>query len=228
MRLTLWQAMAGADRGGDTFVVTAGCDKRFDTCRDRFDNAVNFRGFPHIPGNDFVVATMPGGLARAAARGEQTARRTPATQLNMVDHDRQRHRRARRARWIGTPYRHQASLQGVGCDCLGLVRGVWRALVGDEPEQAPPYAPDWAEAARETLADGGAPASHRRSRSTTSRPATCCCFAGAPALPPSMPRSSTAPARWCMPMTAPRSRVAHRAVVAAAACLAFRFPELIG
>ena len=32
----------------------------------------------------------------------------------------------RRARWIGTPYRHQASLKGVGCDCLGLVRGVWR------------------------------------------------------------------------------------------------------
>jgi NlpC/P60 family putative phage cell wall peptidase len=49
--------------------------------------------------------------------------------------------------WIGTPYRHQASLKGVGCDCLGLVRGVWRALYGEEPEQAPPYAPDWAEAA---------------------------------------------------------------------------------
>lgn len=50
--------------------------------------------------------------------------------------------------WIGTPYRHQASLKGVGCDCLGLVRGVWRALYGDEPEAMPPYAPDWAEAAR--------------------------------------------------------------------------------
>jgi NlpC/P60 family putative phage cell wall peptidase len=48
--------------------------------------------------------------------------------------------------WIGTPYRHQASLKGVGCDCLGLVRGVWRALKGAEPELAPPYAPDWAEA----------------------------------------------------------------------------------
>ena len=41
---------------GDTFNVTAGCDKRFATCRDRFDNAVNFRGFPHIPGNDFVIS----------------------------------------------------------------------------------------------------------------------------------------------------------------------------
>jgi NlpC/P60 family putative phage cell wall peptidase len=48
--------------------------------------------------------------------------------------------------WIGTPYRHQASLKGVGCDCLGLVRGVWRAVVGEEPERMPPYAPDWAEA----------------------------------------------------------------------------------
>lgn len=47
--------------------------------------------------------------------------------------------------WIGTPYRHQASLQGVGCDCLGLIRGIWRELYGEEPELPPPYAPDWAE-----------------------------------------------------------------------------------
>ena len=58
--------------------------------------------------------------------------------------------------WIGTPYRHQASLKGVGCDCLGLVRGVWRAVIGAEPERAPPYARDWAEArAEETLAQAG-------------------------------------------------------------------------
>ena len=48
--------------------------------------------------------------------------------------------------WIGTPYRHQASLKGVGCDCLGMLRGVWRAVMGAEPETLPPYAPDWAEA----------------------------------------------------------------------------------
>ena len=48
--------------------------------------------------------------------------------------------------WIGTPYRHQTSLKGVGCDCLGLLRGVWRAVVGEEPELPPPYSPDWAEA----------------------------------------------------------------------------------
>lgn len=51
--------------------------------------------------------------------------------------------------WIGTPYRHQASLKGAGCDCLGLVRGVWRELVGDEPETPPPYTPNWAEATGE-------------------------------------------------------------------------------
>ncbi|WP_417495694.1 NlpC/P60 family protein [Maricaulis sp.] len=50
-------------------------------------------------------------------------------------------------RWIGTPYRHQGSVRGAGCDCLGLVRGVWRALYGDEPEGLPPYTPDWAERA---------------------------------------------------------------------------------
>lgn len=55
--------------------------------------------------------------------------------------------------WIGTPYRHQASLRGVGCDCLGLLRGVWRALHGAEPEAMPAYSPDWAEAGRrETFA----------------------------------------------------------------------------
>lgn len=47
--------------------------------------------------------------------------------------------------WLGTPYRHQASLRGVGCDCLGLVRGLWRELYGREPEPVPPYRPDWAE-----------------------------------------------------------------------------------
>lgn len=47
--------------------------------------------------------------------------------------------------WIGTPYRHQASTKGAGCDCLGLVRGVWRELYGAEPAPLPPYSPNWAE-----------------------------------------------------------------------------------
>lgn len=48
-------------------------------------------------------------------------------------------------RWIGTPYRHQGSTRDVGCDCLGLVRGIWRSLYGREPEAPAAYAPDWAE-----------------------------------------------------------------------------------
>lgn len=48
--------------------------------------------------------------------------------------------------WIGTPYHHQASLRGIGADCLGLVRGVWREIYGAESETPPAYAPDWAEA----------------------------------------------------------------------------------
>jgi NlpC/P60 family putative phage cell wall peptidase len=56
--------------------------------------------------------------------------------------------------WLGTPYRHQASLKHVGCDCLGLVRGVWRDVRGDEPEVPPSYSQDWAEAGgAENLAD---------------------------------------------------------------------------
>ena len=49
-------------------------------------------------------------------------------------------------RWLGTPYHHQASVHGIGTDCLGLVRGVWRALHGAEAETVPPYSRDWAEA----------------------------------------------------------------------------------
>lgn len=50
------------------------------------------------------------------------------------------------AAWIGTPYRHQGRRAGVGCDCLGLVIGLWEALVGPLPEQPGSYCADWAEA----------------------------------------------------------------------------------
>lgn len=61
--------------------------------------------------------------------------------------------------WIGTPYQHQASCKGAGADCLGLVRGVWREVMGCEPELPPAYTPDWAEqpgggVAQETMAEG--------------------------------------------------------------------------
>lgn len=53
--------------------------------------------------------------------------------------------------WIGTPYLHQASTKGAGADCLGLVRGVWRTLYGQEPETVPAYTADWSEPAREEV-----------------------------------------------------------------------------
>jgi NlpC/P60 family putative phage cell wall peptidase len=54
--------------------------------------------------------------------------------------------------WLGTPYHHQASVRGVGTDCIGLVRGVWRELYGREAQALPAYTRDWAEAhGRETL-----------------------------------------------------------------------------
>lgn len=51
--------------------------------------------------------------------------------------------------WVGTPYRHQGSRKGVGADCLGFVRGVWRGAYGSEPEPPRPYSADWAEASGE-------------------------------------------------------------------------------
>lgn len=53
--------------------------------------------------------------------------------------------------WIGTPYRHQAACRGAGCDCLGLIRGLWRELRGAEPERPPAYSMDWSEPARQEL-----------------------------------------------------------------------------
>lgn len=59
--LALWQTPPNLVAPGDTFIVTAGCDKRFETCRAKFANTLNFRGFPHLPGNDFVVSyAVPG------------------------------------------------------------------------------------------------------------------------------------------------------------------------
>jgi uncharacterized phage protein (TIGR02218 family) len=55
-RLTLFLPIPRAMQVGDTFTITAGCDKTIDTCRDRFSNAVNFGGFPDMPGNDFALS----------------------------------------------------------------------------------------------------------------------------------------------------------------------------
>ena len=55
---------------------------------------------------------------------------------------------ARARAWIDTPYRHQASCRGAGTDCLGLLRGIWREIHGEEPEAVPAYTPDWSEPQR--------------------------------------------------------------------------------
>lgn len=63
VRLTLTPGGLAPPQPGDTFTVTAGCDKRFATCRSKFDNQLNFRGFPHLPGNDAAYGyAVDGGL----------------------------------------------------------------------------------------------------------------------------------------------------------------------
>lgn len=63
----LWESMAFDIGAGETFLVTAGCNKSLDTCRDRFGNVANFRGFPFIPGNDAITAYANTGDANDGA-----------------------------------------------------------------------------------------------------------------------------------------------------------------
>jgi uncharacterized phage protein (TIGR02218 family) len=58
--LELWAFSGQPLAPGDTFVARAGCDKQFATCRAKFANAVNYRGFPHMPGNDFLASPIVG------------------------------------------------------------------------------------------------------------------------------------------------------------------------
>jgi uncharacterized phage protein (TIGR02218 family) len=63
--LELWSGVRLPLTPGQTFTVKAGCDKRLATCQTKFANAANFRGFPHMPGNDFLtVVARPGGKTR--------------------------------------------------------------------------------------------------------------------------------------------------------------------
>ena len=54
--LELWQPMSEGIAAGDTFAITAGCDKQFSTCKAKFANAANFRGFPYMAGNDAAMS----------------------------------------------------------------------------------------------------------------------------------------------------------------------------
>ena len=55
-QVTLRQRPAYTPVEGDTFRISAGCDKSVETCRAKFSNVINFRGFPHMPGNDFALS----------------------------------------------------------------------------------------------------------------------------------------------------------------------------
>ncbi len=69
--IELWQMLGAAIETGDRFRIEAGCDKRVDTCRDKFANFINYRGFPHIPGEDWLMAyPSQGGLNDGGRQGE--------------------------------------------------------------------------------------------------------------------------------------------------------------
>jgi uncharacterized phage protein (TIGR02218 family) len=68
--LSLWLPAGQPVAVGDTFEIFAGCDKAFETCRVKFANAVNFRGFHLMPGNDFIIEiAAPGGANNGGRRG---------------------------------------------------------------------------------------------------------------------------------------------------------------
>jgi len=54
--IELWETLGSDIATGDTIRIEAGCDKRCDTCKLKFDNFINFQGFPHIPGEDWLMS----------------------------------------------------------------------------------------------------------------------------------------------------------------------------
>jgi uncharacterized phage protein (TIGR02218 family) len=62
VRLALWRDGTTVSAVGDTFDVEVGCNKDFATCRTKFANTANFRGFPHLPGNDAAYGYVTEGV----------------------------------------------------------------------------------------------------------------------------------------------------------------------
>ncbi len=67
VKITLLEAPVRPITANDAFDVFAGCDKRFETCQAKFANTVNFRGFPHIPGQDTIIRYAAKGDANSGA-----------------------------------------------------------------------------------------------------------------------------------------------------------------
>jgi NlpC/P60 family putative phage cell wall peptidase/uncharacterized phage protein (TIGR02216 family) len=131
--IEIWEPIRAQVQPGDTVRLLAGCDKRFETCRLKFLNGANFQGFPDLPDEDWV-SVAPGLSSNYLGREPQM---TPIVTSARG--------------WIGTPYLHQCSRKGAGCDCLGLLRGVWREVIGPEPEVVPAYSRDWSETGPDEL-----------------------------------------------------------------------------
>ena len=119
------------------------------------------------------------------------------------------------------------ALCGAGCDCLGLVRGVWRDLYGAEPETPPPYTPDWGETGEtELLIEAARPASRAGAARGAGGRATSDLPHAARAASPSTPRSS--PARDRMIHAQSRDKVREVTLAAGGApwaLAAFGWPE---
>lgn len=85
--------------------------------------------------------------------------------------------------WVGTPYRHQGHRKGLGCDCIGLVRGVWQALYGSAVERPGPYQPDWAEGGCEEMLLAGIRRHCREKPLMAGQPGDLALFRWRPHLP---------------------------------------------
>ncbi|MBY5932960.1 DUF2163 domain-containing protein [Tateyamaria omphalii] len=64
-RVELWEAIRGEISADDQVRLTVGCDKRFETCRLKFNNLINFQGFPDLPSDDWMMAYPTSGGANS-------------------------------------------------------------------------------------------------------------------------------------------------------------------